>query len=347
MSINFELLKKTNDEFPAYSVPHFQLSHYTFQSLDFNRRVRSVLLYKECYISFDISKNYMYEFYLFDKDGELVKELSFGKDPVLYEVAYYEEDSVAFLEDFFVQFNICHYLLDKLPRFYEFEDESIKKVVLFRNNEYVQTLLSKLALSPISLNYGKKFTVKFERLFISSSSFTTGSFIHPGQNLYQHTHDLINKVSENIKPLSSNKRIIIDRSNSPSRKVINTEELNSLLIEYGIEAIKLEELSFDEQVQLFKSAELVIAVHGAGLTNIAFCQKDTVVIEIIPPLCATQAFAKLAISKKLNYIPIVGIDKDFKNIDYSNWQHNPAKYNRRDIIMPIQDIKKAIDSFNF
>jgi hypothetical protein len=53
------------------------------------------------------------------------------------------------------------------------------------------------------------------------------------------------------------------------------EDLNFIVFDSSVHSIS-------EQIAAFKNADLVIAVHGAGLTNIVYCRPGTVVIEITP-----------------------------------------------------------------
>ena len=73
------------------------------------------------------------------------------------------------------------------------------------------------------------------------------------------------------------KRIYLSRQNTPIRRVLNLEELEPVLSEYGITAIQPEERSITEQARLFNEAEVVVGPHGAGLTNILFGTDLTVV----------------------------------------------------------------------
>jgi len=45
----------------------------------------------------------------------------------------------------------------------------------------------------------------------------------------------------------------------------------------------LESLTVAQQAMTFQSARVVIAPHGAGLTNLVFCRPKTIVIEIFSP----------------------------------------------------------------
>ena len=64
------------------------------------------------------------------------------------------------------------------------------------------------------------------------------------------------------------KKILLSRRLATSRRLINEHEVLSLLSSYGFEAVTLEGVSLAAQIELFKYATHIIAVHGAGLTNI-------------------------------------------------------------------------------
>lgn len=63
---------------------------------------------------------------------------------------------------------------------------------------------------------------------------------------------------------------MISRSDACSRRIVNEDEIISLLSDFDFERVELSTLSFYQQVQLFRCAEIVIAPHGAGLANIIF-----------------------------------------------------------------------------
>jgi len=78
-------------------------------------------------------------------------------------------------------------------------------------------------------------------------------------------------------------RIYITRQHTTSRRIINESELIDLLQPLGFQIVALETLSVQAQAQLLASASVVISAHGAGLTNLTFCQPGTKVIEIFSP----------------------------------------------------------------
>lgn len=75
-------------------------------------------------------------------------------------------------------------------------------------------------------------------------------------------------------------KIFISRRKAFSRRIMNETDVIKALSKLGFVDYVLEEMSFVEQVKLFAQAKIVVAPHGAGLTNIIFAQNLTV-IELI------------------------------------------------------------------
>ena len=77
-------------------------------------------------------------------------------------------------------------------------------------------------------------------------------------------------VSKNIKNI---KNIYIDRNDNssklkPQRFIANEDEVKNILIKNNFTSIKLHELKFSEQVNLFYNAEKIIGLHGGGFANL-------------------------------------------------------------------------------
>ena len=101
------------------------------------------------------------------------------------------------------------------------------------------------------------------------------------------------------------KKIYIDRSDSTSnhsfmRKLINESEIKSRLEKVGFKSVKLSNISLENQIQIFKNAEIIVGLHGAGFTNLIFCNPNTNVIEL-KPAGAGPVIANLAEKCELNY----------------------------------------------
>jgi capsular polysaccharide biosynthesis protein len=86
----------------------------------------------------------------------------------------------------------------------------------------------------------------------------------------------------------------------------NEPEVKSLLKDNGFEEIFTEGMSFLEQVRLFASAREIVAPHGAGLSNLVFCQPGTRVLEVFSPNYVNGCFWALANWAQIDYYYILG-----------------------------------------
>jgi capsular polysaccharide biosynthesis protein len=79
------------------------------------------------------------------------------------------------------------------------------------------------------------------------------------------------------------RRIFITRSKAKYRRLLNESDLVSELVRLGFEIVRPEELKFADQVRLFSECAIVLAQHGAGLTNMLFAPTGCRVLEIHGP----------------------------------------------------------------
>lgn len=77
-------------------------------------------------------------------------------------------------------------------------------------------------------------------------------------------------------------RVYVSRADADRRRIVNEREVMDVLSEHGFEAYRLGEMSFAENVALFAGAEVVVAPHGAGLTNLLYAE-DATVVELFRP----------------------------------------------------------------
>ena len=91
------------------------------------------------------------------------------------------------------------------------------------------------------------------------------------------------RAMKNILKVGSERKrkIFISREDAKTRKLVNAEKL--LIALKGWETVTLENLSIKEQVRCFSEASHVVSTHGAGLTNLLWCEPGTKVIEIQDP----------------------------------------------------------------
>ena len=101
-------------------------------------------------------------------------------------------------------------------------------------------------------------------------------------------------------------RLYVCRTGTNHRRIINEAEVAACLERYGFLAIQAEKLSIVEQARLMASAKIVVCPHGAGMSNIVFCNPGTKIIEMFSPLGVSPLFWGLANVMGLEYYYLIG-----------------------------------------
>ena len=66
------------------------------------------------------------------------------------------------------------------------------------------------------------------------------------------------------------RRIFISRARASRRRLLNEDAVFGILEQHQFERVSLETLGFADQVRLFHEARVIVAPHGAGLSNLIF-----------------------------------------------------------------------------
>jgi len=149
----------------------------------------------------------------------------------------------------------------------------------------------------------------------------------PGEPLIQpdHVHSdtytflrtlFLTRVS-GISPIGCSK-IYLTRKNcgvlNPANKgvsirtVLNEEELYPILRENGFMILQFEEFTFEEKVNLFKTATVVISPNSGGLTFSLFADKEkTHIVEILPSVLEHDHYKNICTSLGVKYTRFSGL----------------------------------------
>ncbi|MDZ8119826.1 glycosyltransferase family 61 protein [Pontiella agarivorans] len=109
-----------------------------------------------------------------------------------------------------------------------------------------------------------------------------------------------------IPPHSKGRRLYISRAGARRRRILNEEVLPPVLQKYAFETIEPGRMTVKQQMETFASASVIIAPHGAELTNLAFCSAGTQVIEMFSPYYLNPCFKQLAAVRGLRHTALVG-----------------------------------------
>lgn len=94
-------------------------------------------------------------------------------------------------------------------------------------------------------------------------------------------------------------KVFISRSKALGRRIANETEVIEALNPLGFTTYILEEMSYVEQVKLFAQAKVILAPHGAGLTNLIFAD-NPIIFELFGAYVGRE-FANLARGMGLKY----------------------------------------------
>lgn len=95
------------------------------------------------------------------------------------------------------------------------------------------------------------------------------------------------------------RRLFIDRVQSP-RRVINRAEVDPVLERHGIEIVEPSAMSPQDEIAMFRDAELVVGVTGSGLANALF-SRSAHLVELVPGQELLPHFFYLTAAKGLPY----------------------------------------------
>jgi capsular polysaccharide biosynthesis protein len=121
--------------------------------------------------------------------------------------------------------------------------------------------------------------------------------------------ELVQSVRSALAPpgaVKATRRVYISRSRAARRALRNEQAVWAELRRHGFERVFMEDLEFARQVELMAETAILVAPHGAGLTNMMFCAPGTAVVEIANLDFPNPNFYALACALGLEYWLVPG-----------------------------------------
>ena len=137
------------------------------------------------------------------------------------------------------------------------------------------------------------------------SNLTTGDFAFvPHPALVKALADMAGDAPRS--PFAG-RRVYIARTDSANRAMTNEAELIAALSGTGFAIVLASRLTLLEQIALFRDAAMIVAAHGAGLTNIVFAAPGNgpAIVELHQENYLHQAFLKICQVKRLRYASVL------------------------------------------
>ena len=247
--------------------------------------------------------------------------------------------------------NYWHWLFDVLPRF-----GLCSKIASLDEIDFflLPSLLKKFqneTLDCLNISKHKRLSsekfrhIKAKELIVTDHPVVvTGNSSNDIQNV-PHWICLWLKNNFLNKNIATNKKvknkIYIDRSDTTAtqpqlRLLTNENEVKKYLLEKNFIIVKLHEINFKTQVNLFQNAECIVGLHGAGLANIVFCEPRTKVIEMRGSNAGFM-YENLAKKNNLNYHSIIVEAQQIHKFTYPNQQGS--------LQIPITSLSKVLENY--
>ena len=100
--------------------------------------------------------------------------------------------------------------------------------------------------------------------------------------------------------------LFVSQSVAKQRRLLNQAELEEIAAERGFQSFEAHADNHEEQVRRFGEAEIIVAAHGAGLTNLLFARPGATVLELFPEDGVKSSYLWLATRMGLNYRAVLG-----------------------------------------
>lgn len=157
--------------------------------------------------------------------------------------------------------------------------------------------------------------------------------------------ELISLVRGRLVPASAHaaawRKVYTTRSAASTRRLVNENQLLSILKSAGVDIINFETVNFEEQVRLMSETKLLIGVHGSNLVNMVFLPGRATVVELMNEEHFNEAYYLLASSFGFEYysVPCSAADKEtFAAAD-------SVGRNDADLLVNVQAVEQVLNQF--
>jgi len=226
--------------------------------------------------------------------------------------------------------NYWHWLYDVLPRLYLCSEiEDLRKIDFFLLPSLTKKFQNE-TLDLLNIPRNKRLSseeyrhIKTQKLIVTDHPVVvSGDMSRDIQNIPNWIMKWLKSsfIKEDSKE-NEKINIYIDRKDSlhvHERLITNELEVKKYLLENKFISVNLSDINFKDQLNLFKKAQCVAGLHGAGFANIVFCKPGTKIIELRSE-GAGPVIGNLAKNNDLNYCPIITQSNPLYKSDYANQQ---------------------------
>lgn len=264
----------------------------------------------------------LYGWFLNSNDEIIVKSLPYGETlitPLPNYILYAKRKIIKIKSAVSIRYNWFNY--------WHFYNDVLGQLYLLDKYNFDKNIPIVIPKDALKLDYVRHFFVteyskKWNWFFQDKETFielNSAYFCKSIPNLKDHFLFASNIFrNATIVTKTQKKKLFITRKLIRGRTIINIDEIISLLKEYEFDIVDSDDFSLNQQIDIFSSAEIIMGIHGAGLTNIIYRYPDNcTLIEIFPPDMTPTHYYWLAKELGFNYNAVLGTggNKDLFSVD--------------------------------
>ena len=190
-----------------------------------------------------------------------------------------------------------HWLVEELPRLVEGVDHDPRYVIAHRGR--TRQVLDLLGCAAELIEAETHVHSRCDELVVGHLHGPCG---YPAPLGVERIRDVADRFA---LPRSHAEKIYVSRAGAAHRRVVREGELWDSLESRGFVRLDLERMSWAEQIAAFANARVVVAPHGAGLSNVVFCPPGAIVIELFNRRYVHACYWMLCDVRGLDYRPVV------------------------------------------
>ena len=216
-----------------------------------------------------------------------------------------EEEPVFVLHSPWSHNNYYHFLMDLLPRLGLFlsccplEGRLPKIITTVSQQGYRAEVLARTGVPIVSRPAEPCLHLRAPALYVVALARTNQDVSPAAIRYLRHLF-----APEITAAPAEPRRLLVLRGEQAKRPMRNEGELAEALVARGYEPLRLETLTVAEQARRFAAAAAVVAQHGAGLTNVAFCRPGTTVVELFNHRWHPAMHARISALAGARHLPI-------------------------------------------
>jgi capsular polysaccharide biosynthesis protein len=207
--------------------------------------------------------------------------------------------------------NYCHFLFEGLPRLRILESCGIgREVPIYANakKSFQRELLPLFGVPPERLISASDHPLlQAKRLWVPTYPGYQGKFTQEAIDYLRAV--ILDRLNAESPLRPATRKIYITRRDATSRRILNEAEIEARLRALDFECLCLSDLPVLEQLRAFAEARVIVAAHGASLTNIAFSSAGTSMVEIFPEDFYFDCYQELAakVGVRASWLPTASV----------------------------------------